>query len=288
MVFNRSSSNDYVGVAWTYRLFSDQSAHSYTWLKQGEASYYYSIDGINRWGDYSGIASDPSDADQIWFYGEYAKASNTWGTWVGAAKFALSNVSVTFLNKIGTQNAGGSINVAGYGDVNSGASLSLLQGNYTELTNNERFSNWNGGGITYKQNNWNSDNTKYLLNNPFQANFGSDQNQNANFNSLNYAKAQVLIDNTLIANQGNMDFQDPWYVQSDGIQQGTNYWIPVTSYYEPTGNANASDKGAFLNQNPDPVHPDYPYYSARTPLNRNTIRRGFVASSGLYKLNQWS
>ena len=72
-----------------------------------------------------------------------------------------------------------------------------------------------------------------------------------------------------------MDFQDPWYVQYDGSQQDTNYWIPVTSYYEPTGKAGATDKGVFLNQYPptDTSHP--PYYSVHASLTQ-TIN-GYIA-----------
>ena len=274
MVFNRSSSNDYVGVAYTYRLVSDQSVHPFTWLKQGEGSYYNLVNGVNRWGDYSGIAFDPSNGNQIWIYGEYAANNNTWSTWAGAVQFNLSNVPITFTNKIGTQNAGGNFTVINVGNTDSGIPLNLLQGDYTVKTNNERFSNWNNSGITYKQNNWNSDNINYFLSYPFQANFGPNQNQNANFNSLNYAKVQVFIDGGLVQNQGNMDFQDLWYVQSDGSQQGTNYWIPVTSYYEPTSNANSTDKGIFLNQVPDPNNSNIPYYSVRVPLTQTITVNG--------------
>ena len=41
----------------------------------------------NRWGDYNGIAADPSNARVIWFYSMYASAVNTWGTWIGSAFF---------------------------------------------------------------------------------------------------------------------------------------------------------------------------------------------------------
>lgn len=34
----------------------------------------------DRWGDYPGVAADPTDASRVWVLGEYAKARDTWGT----------------------------------------------------------------------------------------------------------------------------------------------------------------------------------------------------------------
>jgi len=284
MVFNRSSANDYVGVAWTYRLTTDQSARPYAWLKQGEGPYTNLVDGINRWGDYSGIAFDPSDGYKIWIYGEYATNNNTWGTWVGEIG---TQINVIFTNIIGTTNAGGSFTV-GTTQINSGQSLPLIIDNtYNELTNNERFSNWQGSGITYKQNNWNGDKTKYFLNNSFQASYGPNQNQNANFNSLNYAKVQVGLEGNPITDLGNMQFQDPWYVLSDGSQPG-NYWIPVTSYYEPVGKAGALDKGVFLNQGINPQGQWVPpYYSVKTQSPQDINLGGSLGIHKFYFQN-WS
>ncbi len=271
ITFSKSSSNDFVGLAYSYRKVEQSTIGPISWLKQGEGTYDNLLNGKNRWGDYNGICLDPSQGNQIWLYGEYAKSNNTWGTWVGAVQFNPSSVPITFTNKIVAQNAGGSFSVTGYGNVNSGSSLPLLQGNYTTLTNNERFSNWNGSGINYKQNNWNDVGTEYFLSHNFTATFGPEQNQNANFNSLNYAKIQVLIEGNLVQNQGNLDFQDPWYIQSNGSQQGTNYWIPVTSYYEPNDKYGATEKGVFLQQTPDPNNPNVPYYSVRAPLTQTNI-----------------
>jgi hypothetical protein len=57
-------------------------------LKAGTAKYV-ALDsgGRNRWGDYNGVAADPSNSRVVWFYGMYASALNTWGTWVGSAFF---------------------------------------------------------------------------------------------------------------------------------------------------------------------------------------------------------
>lgn len=58
-------------------------------LKSGEASYV-GLDGSgrNRWGDCSGAAIDQVDGRLVWFYSMYAaRPANTWGTWVGSARF---------------------------------------------------------------------------------------------------------------------------------------------------------------------------------------------------------
>lgn len=87
LVFSRYSSDEYACVRFSGRKTTDTSTQGSASLKDGEA-YYVLKDNIgrNRWGDYSGIARDPSTGD-IWLYGEYAKPSNQWGTWIGKTKF---------------------------------------------------------------------------------------------------------------------------------------------------------------------------------------------------------
>ncbi len=60
-VFNQSSVDDYVGVAWTTLYSGHQNVEPIEWLKEGVASYYNPLGGINRWGDYNGIALDPTN-----------------------------------------------------------------------------------------------------------------------------------------------------------------------------------------------------------------------------------
>jgi hypothetical protein len=40
-----------------------------------------------RWGDYFGIARDPSATNEVWGFAEFAAASGQWGTWVSKMKF---------------------------------------------------------------------------------------------------------------------------------------------------------------------------------------------------------
>ncbi|MGH9362930.1 MAG: hypothetical protein ACRD2T_13535, partial [Thermoanaerobaculia bacterium] len=57
-------------------------------LKDGTARYVR-VDGLgrNRWGDYAGIACDPTDNRTVWSYTKFAAGVNKWGTWIGASRF---------------------------------------------------------------------------------------------------------------------------------------------------------------------------------------------------------
>lgn len=85
IVFARSSASEFASVYYTGRLATDppNMLRPAKLLKAGMANLNM-VDGSgqNRFGDYFGIAMDPSDGS-FWMLGEYAKASNQWGTWVG-------------------------------------------------------------------------------------------------------------------------------------------------------------------------------------------------------------
>jgi hypothetical protein len=90
LVFSRSGSNEFGSILYTGRRSTDApgTLQASALLKAGTA-HYARLDGSgrNRWGDYNGIASDPANPRQIWFYSEYASAVDTWGTWVGSSFF---------------------------------------------------------------------------------------------------------------------------------------------------------------------------------------------------------
>jgi hypothetical protein len=90
MVFSRSGSAGFGSVLYTGRRATDPlgTLQPSALLKAGVA-HYVRLDsgGRNRWGDYAGVAADPANPRVIWFYGEYASAVNTWGTWAGSAFF---------------------------------------------------------------------------------------------------------------------------------------------------------------------------------------------------------
>ncbi len=90
VVFCRCGANEFVSVYYTGRVSSDPlgQLQPSALLKIGTANYRQ-LDGFgrNRWGDYAGISTDPTDGRLIWFYSGYASALNAWGTWVGSARF---------------------------------------------------------------------------------------------------------------------------------------------------------------------------------------------------------
>ena len=90
MVLCRSGPAEFATIAFTGRLATDPAGtmQASAVLKAGVAKYER-LDGSarNRWGDYNGVASDPSNSRVVWFYSMYASAVDTWGTWVGSAFF---------------------------------------------------------------------------------------------------------------------------------------------------------------------------------------------------------
>jgi hypothetical protein len=88
MVFSRCSGSEFGSIYFTGRRATDAlgTLQSSSLLKAGMTNYVAKDDsGRNRWGDYAGVAADPSNARGIWFYSLFAAAANAWGTWVGSA-----------------------------------------------------------------------------------------------------------------------------------------------------------------------------------------------------------
>jgi hypothetical protein len=86
VTYSRSSLSEYVGAHVSGRKDGDPPGLSPSVaLKPGEANYVKTFgSGRNRWGDYMGIAMDPTDPFAIWVHTEYAASpANTWGNWVG-------------------------------------------------------------------------------------------------------------------------------------------------------------------------------------------------------------
>ncbi len=69
-------------------------------LKQSDNNGYALGGARNRWGDYSSVTVDPTDASKFWAIGEFANfrdAANTldgWGTWIGVVQFGQVNAAV--------------------------------------------------------------------------------------------------------------------------------------------------------------------------------------------------
>jgi hypothetical protein len=99
VVFNRSSSIECVGIRYTGRLSTEptNSLQPSALLKGSTTGYTGGGGNPRRWGDYSGIALDPENADRVWVAGEYAIDLDLWGTWIGKVffvKFEVGEVTI--------------------------------------------------------------------------------------------------------------------------------------------------------------------------------------------------
>jgi len=84
LCFSRSSGQEFGSLRQTGRRVSDtpNSLQGSALVKAGESAYTGA-----RWGDYFGHARDGADANQVWLYGQFADARDTWGTWVCSTRF---------------------------------------------------------------------------------------------------------------------------------------------------------------------------------------------------------
>ena len=88
ITYCRSNIFEYMGAFVTGHKSSDPPglAPSVT-IREGLGNYVKDFgSGRNRWGDYNGIALDPSDPNAIWTHTEFVSAKDTWGTWVAKLK----------------------------------------------------------------------------------------------------------------------------------------------------------------------------------------------------------
>jgi hypothetical protein len=90
LVFCRSGLNEFASIYFTGRKAADPlgTLQASALLKAGVANYL-KLDGSgrNRWGDYNGIAGDPTDGRVVWVHSLYAMPNNAWATWIGASRF---------------------------------------------------------------------------------------------------------------------------------------------------------------------------------------------------------
>lgn len=89
--FSRSGDNEYAGAFYVSKRGVDSAGFDRAFtLQEGKGNYVKTFSGTrNRWGDYNGIWLDPINKKDFWLIGEYAHATNTWGTWVGQLRVAL-------------------------------------------------------------------------------------------------------------------------------------------------------------------------------------------------------
>lgn len=84
MTFSRSSTSEYASMYSSGMLTTDPSIQSSALIKSG-----VSTNTSGRWGDYSGIANDPTNSSAVWIYCGWANTSNRWATWNSASSFSV-------------------------------------------------------------------------------------------------------------------------------------------------------------------------------------------------------
>lgn len=185
-----------------------------------------------------------------------------WEIWRTTNPNQTSLIPPVFLKNIITgTNAGGTLHIDALHYVSGDTVLKEHNQSYIIGTDNERFSNYQSSGITYKHNNWHGASIDDSLSRNVFLTDDRDE-QFANFASLSSAtvKAQLLETGAI----GEVELRDPWYVaDANNSQPDTFFAVTSASNYIPTGKYNLTTGGVFLNQ--DPTTQSI-YYSVRAPL----------------------
>ncbi|OLD66827.1 MAG: hypothetical protein AUI33_10575, partial [Ignavibacteria bacterium 13_1_40CM_2_61_4] len=97
--FGRSNKDEFASAWFSGRRRTDANIQPRGLLKSGQVTYRCGLG--QRWGDYEGVAIDPSDSgdtqSSAWVSGLWAKGSNTWATWCGKTAFLFHQISGTVL-----------------------------------------------------------------------------------------------------------------------------------------------------------------------------------------------
>ena len=90
--FALSSPNNFAGAYYSGRLAGDPAGTTRNTgvLRAGTSTYDPTNIGFSatRWGDYSGIALDPSNEAEFWAFNEFVRTTDRWGTYIGRFSFA--------------------------------------------------------------------------------------------------------------------------------------------------------------------------------------------------------
>lgn len=94
--FTRVSASEYAAAAYTGRRKYETSMQPSVILKAGVTAYWCTF-SETRWGDYEGIAIDPSENSgtktSAWADGNWAKSLTSWGSWIGKLSFNYHQLS---------------------------------------------------------------------------------------------------------------------------------------------------------------------------------------------------
>ena len=174
---------------------------------------------------------------------------------------------VQFENRINNENAGGNLLVDATETILSGTYLYFLDSDQHNVkTLNERF-NLN------KHHDWNRNNQNYTLKNSFNLpQIYIKTEQIANFVEIYPVVVKNIMNGSDNISKNSIQFHDPWYVDENNNQPDD--FLPFTTPYSPTGNANEKNGGVFLDQNPDPNDPNKPFYSVKADAQQTFTAHG--------------
>ncbi|MFH0733734.1 MAG: T9SS type A sorting domain-containing protein [bacterium] len=101
LTYSKVSADSYIGAYYTIIPSSTGVPSQSIELQAGKGNYVKTYSGTrNRWGDYNGAWTDPSDSDNFFIFTEYAASTNTWGCWLGGVRIKpYPNVTAFFNNK---------------------------------------------------------------------------------------------------------------------------------------------------------------------------------------------
>lgn len=143
ITYSRSSSTEYIGAFFAYKLNSDPPGLTGSVpIQVGKANYVKDFNsGRNRWGDYMGCWLDPSDQTSFWTLTEYAETpANTWGVWAanirlnpypGGHVYTRADSIIFGQAEVNTASDTASFNIYNYGtDTLSISNLAVQTANY--------------------------------------------------------------------------------------------------------------------------------------------------------------
>ncbi|GBD86594.1 flagellar basal body rod modification protein [bacterium BMS3Abin03] len=127
ITYSRSGETEYVGAYYSTKLSTDPPGLSPSKvMMEGQGNYNrFGGNAVQRWGDYFAAGLDPVNQYNIWFFSEYAAATNQWRTWLteirmkpyaGAFLYTKSNPIEFGELEIGSNPITKIITISNYGD----------------------------------------------------------------------------------------------------------------------------------------------------------------------------
>ena len=99
--FSRCSPTEFASAWFSGRRLTDPNIEPSVLMRSGNSTYWCNATGP-RWGDYHAVSIDPADTtdtkSSAWVDGNWAKANNTWGSWLGKTSFLFHKISGTVLS----------------------------------------------------------------------------------------------------------------------------------------------------------------------------------------------